>query len=150
MPGATNAANVNIGSAATSLVAQSVPSGVYYLRVKAVNANGVSTASTEVAVAVGTSSACASAPQAPRDLASSLTGSTLTLSWTAPAAGCAPTQYLLLAGSSRGQSNLAQVSTGARLALTANVPRGTYYIRVVAVNAAGSSAASNEVVVTVR
>jgi hypothetical protein len=149
-PGAMNAASVNTGSAATSLVAQSVPQGVYYLRVKAVNASGVSAASSEVAVAVGTSTECASAPQAPRNLVSSVAGSTLTLSWSPPAGGCAPAQYLLLAGSSRGQSNLAHVSMGTQLSLTANVARGTYYVRVVAVNGAGPSAASNEVTVTVR
>jgi hypothetical protein len=149
-PGAMNAAKVNTGSPTTSLVAQSVPLGVYYLRVKAVNASGISSPSAEVAVAVGTAQACASAPQAPRNLVSSVTGSLLTLSWSPPAGGCTPTQYLLLAGSSRGQSNLAQISLGTQLSLTANAPRGTYYVRVVAVNAGGPGLASNEVVVTVR
>jgi hypothetical protein len=77
-------------------------------------------------------------------------GPRVTLAWLPASQGPAATSFELHAGSALGASDLAVV----RLPSTQNLffadaPRGVYYVRVVATNAAGVSAPSNEVVVTV-
>jgi hypothetical protein len=148
--GLSNLANSNTGNTATSYVASGVGEGTYYVRVLATNAYGQSAPSNESILTVGTS-ACTSAPNAPGGLVTSATGSTVTLTWTAPTGGCAPTSYTLQAGSAAGLSNLANSSTGntATSYVASGVGAGTYYVRVLAANAYGQSAGSNEVVVTV-
>jgi len=78
-------------------------------------------------------------------------GSTVTFVWSASPAGGAPQTYWLDAGSSTGLSDLASFSTGnpGTSFTVAVVPAGTYYVRVRAQNAFGTSAASNETVVFV-
>jgi uncharacterized repeat protein (TIGR03803 family) len=92
-----------------------------------------------------------SPPGPPSGLAASVSGSTVVVTWAAPGAGGAPTQYVIQAGSSSGQANLANSGTGSTSTqLTANgVPAGVYFVRVLAQNASGTSAPSNEIVVTV-
>jgi hypothetical protein len=53
------------------------------------------------------------------------------------------------AGSAPGLSNIAVANVGPVLTLSAVAPPGTYFVRVFAQNAFGSSAASNEIVVVV-
>jgi Matrixin len=86
------------------------------------------------------------APGAPGGLATSASGSTVSLSWRAPASGGSPTAYVIEAGSATGLANLASFSTGsAATSFSAGgVGPGAYYIRVKAANAAGTSGASNE------
>src|SRR6185295_19685804 len=82
-------------------------------------------------------------PAAPGRLSASLVSdSTVQLSWSAPAAGGAPTSYVLQAGTASGVTNLANANTGSALpTLTVTgVPNGTYYFRVLAQNASGASA----------
>src|SRR5262249_59673053 len=104
--------------------------------------------SNEVQVLVGVQS-CTAAPSPPAGLVANIAGSTVVLAW--GAAGGAPTSYTIEAGSSTGLSDLAIVDT---LVLatsdTATAGAGTYYVRVRAKNACGTSAPSNEVVVVVR
>lgn len=92
----------------------------------------------------------ASAPGAPRQLAASVSGSNVTLTWNPPETGGAPTTYVIAAGSASGWSNLAHFATGSTLTtFTAiDVPAGLYFVRVSAHNAAGASAPSNEVTLT--
>ena len=140
-PGLSNLANFSTGSAATSFTANNVASGVYYVRVLAANAGGTSGASNEISLFV---SACSGPPSAPSGLASLVSGSTVTLSWTA--ASGSPTNYLIDVGSSPGSSNLGVIDNGAATSLTAsNVAAGTYYVQVQARNACGTSPASNQV-----
>jgi hypothetical protein len=92
-----------------------------------------------------------SVPGPPAGLIVSAFGSTVTMGWAAPSAGEAPTSYVVEAGSRSGRADLASVSTGSS-AITfsaSGVGAGSYYVRVKAANAAGMSAASNEVVVAV-
>jgi hypothetical protein len=86
------------------------------------------------------------APGAPTGLTTSSSGSTVTISWSAPASGGTPTAYIIEAGSSSGASNLANFSTGntATTFSAGGVGAGSYYIRAKATNSAGTSAASNE------
>jgi hypothetical protein len=91
-----------------------------------------------------------SPPGAPLALTSRRSGNTVTFSWVAPLDG-SPTSYVVEAGRMLGQSDLAVFSTGsAATALTVpNVPRGTYYVRLRAVNAIGAGPPSFDALVVV-
>ena len=90
------------------------------------------------------------APGAPTNLITSSSGSTVFLSWTAPS-GSAPSAYVIEAGSAPGLANLANFSTGntATTFSAGGVGAGVYYVRVKATNGGGTSAASNESILTV-
>ena len=141
------------GNVLTSLTVTGVPAATYFLRVLAVNAAGLSGPSNETSVTVttGVPSPCAAAPGARTGLSGNVAGSSVNLTWNAPAGGCPPTSYGLEAGSAPNGTDLARLDTGrtATSFSAGQVASGTYYLRIRATNAAGSSAASNEVVVTV-
>lgn len=102
-------------------------------------------------IATAGAAAAASAPGAPGGLTGSVTGTTVTLTWSPPSGSDPAASYVVEAGSSSGASDLASFDTGsADPSLTVpDVPAGVYYVRVRARNAAGTSAASNQTVVTV-
>jgi hypothetical protein len=134
----------------TTLTVTAVPNGVYYVRVRGVNVDGASESSNEVIVVVpGGGGGCTSPPNAPTNLTSGVSGNVVAVAWVAPTGGCEATAYVVQAGSAPGLSDLAIVNVGAATTLSASAPAGTYYVRVVALNAFGGSAASNEVVLTV-
>jgi hypothetical protein len=134
----------------TSLVLNGVPNGVYYVHVRAVNLDGPSGPSNEVVVSVPSGgSTCTAPPNAPTNLTATVAGSLVELAWSAPLGGCAPTAYSVHAGSAPGLSNLAILNVGAATTLSVSAPPGTYYVRVVALNAFGGSVGSAEVIVNV-
>jgi hypothetical protein len=134
----------------TSLVVTDVPNGVYYVHVRAVNIDGTSAASNEIVIPVpSTGTACAAPPNAPTNLTSSVNQSIVTLTWSAPVGGCAASAYVVQAGSAPGLSNLAILNVGSATQLVVSAPPGTYFVRVVALNAFGGSIGSVEIVVTV-
>jgi hypothetical protein len=137
------------GSTATSQVVTSVPPGTYYVRVRARNASGTSGPSNEALVSVA--GACPSAPGAPGGLTFSVNGGAVTLAWQPPSASCAPTWYVIEAGSAPGLTNLAMFSTGSTAPgyAASGIAAGTYYLRVRAENSAGASGTSNEIQVVV-
>lgn len=143
--GLSNLANSGTGSDLPTLTATSVPPGVYYVRVLAQNASGASGPSNEIVVTVA--GGCSLAPAVPTGLATSSSGSTVTITWQKPAVGCAPTAYIIQAGSTPGLSDLANFSTGnASTSYSADgVGAGIYYVRVLAANAAGTSGPSPDV-----
>jgi hypothetical protein len=80
-------------------------------------------------------------------LTASVAGSSFTLQWTGIAGALA---YVIEAGSSSGGTDLAVLDTGTNAnSYTGTAPAGTYYTRVRARNACGSSGVSNEVVFTI-
>ncbi|HJZ77552.1 MAG TPA: choice-of-anchor tandem repeat GloVer-containing protein [Vicinamibacterales bacterium] len=153
-PGSSNVVVSSVGLT-TSLTADGVPPGTYYARVVATNASGTSAPSNEVIVAVGSGggggTSCNLAPAVPTGLTTSSSGSNITISWQRPPVGCPPTSYILQAGSAPGLSNLANFNTGSdSTAFSAGgVGAGTYYIRVIAVNAGGASGPSQDVALVV-
>jgi uncharacterized repeat protein (TIGR03803 family) len=144
--GTSNLAASSVGLT-TSVTANGVPAGTYFVRVVAANASGTSAPSNEIVVNVGGGGACGLAPAVPTGLTTSSSGSNITISWQRPAVGCAPTSYILQAGSAPGLSNLANFNTGSDSTTfsAGGVGAGTYFIRVIAVNAAGASGPSQDV-----
>jgi hypothetical protein len=132
-----------------TLTVNGVADGVYYARVRAVNADGTGPVSNEVVVVVPGGGPCTAPPNAPTNFSATVFGTFVTLNWRAPASGCAPTAYLVQAGSSPGLTDITQINVGGMTTLSVQAPPGTYYVRVVALNNAGGSPASNEIVVTV-
>ena len=122
-------------------------SATYYVRVRAANATGSSVPSNEVVVSVG---GALPRPSAPVDLSALITGATVMLTWEPPASGDLLSGYRIDVGSSPGASNLATLSTtDSSRTFRANVPVGTYYARVRAINVTGMSPPSNEATVRV-
>lgn len=125
------------------------PNGTFILSLTGTNAFGTGPESTPVTV---TMPSAAPVPGAPSGLAVSAVGTTATFTWNAPASGGTPTGYTLLAGLTPGFTTpYASLSLPAspRSVVVPGVPPGVYYVRLVAVNAGGAGAASNEVTLTV-
>lgn len=91
------------------------------------------------------------APGAPGNFTATSSGSSVTLTWTAPTTGDPVQSYVIEAGSGSGSANLANFSTGNTQTTfsTSGVATGAYYVRVRASNSAGVSAASNEALLVV-
>jgi hypothetical protein len=143
-PGGTQFGCFNMGL--TTQVTANVPSGmVIYARVIASNAVG-SAVSNEISFVVGGSGA----PGPPTMNAPIVSGRTVSLSWNPPASGGAPTSYVLVARFPGNPTPIALFQLAANTATFPGVPPGDYIVTVVAVNAAGVSAESNAVIVSVR
>lgn len=90
-------------------------------------------------------------PNPPQNFQAVVTNLNVVLSWSPPAAGAVPGQYLLQAGTAPGSSNVgsAFISVNQTSVIVPGVPPGTYYARVRSVGGGGSSGPSNEIVVVV-
>jgi hypothetical protein len=129
--------------------AANAPPGIYYVRVHAVNAAGVSVASNE-ALLVAQPGTC-TIPNVPLGLAASVTGRRLTLQWNAPLTGAIPTTFTIQAGTTSGAANWGTFGFPATATTVSGiVPPGPYFIRLFAGNNCGTSAASTEVSATVQ
>jgi hypothetical protein len=133
----------------TTSMSAVAPAGTYFLRVRAANACGTGAASSEVSLTIGSS---ATFPGSPTNLTATVSGANVSLSWTAPTSGSAPTGYVVEAGSANGLADVARIPIGPGTTFSSGpvVPPGTYYVRVRAVNGAGTGPLSNGVVVVVR
>lgn len=145
---ATDIANLNTGNTLTTYTAIDVPQGIYYVRVRAVNAVGPGPPSPEIIVRVGPGSQPCIPPGVPRNLAYSINGFVLTLQWNPPVTGADPVlAYVIEAGSAAGLRNLWVFDTASTAnTFSGGLPRpGVYYVRVRARNVCGNGEPSNDV-----
>jgi hypothetical protein len=136
-PGLSDVGTLSLGIV-TSFAAD-VPSGVYYVRLRAANDVGDSEPTPDLLLVPP------GLPGPPTNLVSSPSG-VVVLQWTAPT-GAAVTGYVVEAGSAPGLADLAAIPVGTALQLSGQPPPGTYYVRVRAQNALGLGPPSNEVIV---
>ena len=123
------------------------PDGVFVARVRAVTAAGVSAPSNEVAFATGQGGP----PLAPQALLATVQHTAVALQWTENPFGPVITGYYILAGSAPGLADLGAIPLPPTArSFAAVAPAGTYHVRVVAVNASGSGAPSNEAVLVAQ
>jgi hypothetical protein len=93
---------------------------------------------------------CMAPPEAPTNLAFTLEGDVVTGTWTAPGGTELPTTYVIEAGDQSGLNNHgASVVPATETRAVRKSPSGTYFVRVYARNACGTSPASNEIRVIV-
>lgn len=131
-------------STASSIVVPA-PTGTYWARIVATNACGESAPSAYEPVVVGTP-----LPGAPSGLTAAVTGHQVTLSWQAPTPDLLVQGYLLQAGVSTDRALLStRTDANTRTVTFADVPSGTYYVRVSALNETGTGPASSIVQVIV-
>lgn len=135
-----------VRTSTTSVGPVVVPSGVYFVRVRAENAAGIGPPSNEVLLRVG----ALTAPPGPPSLSGSVSGSNVALTWIASTVGDQALRYRVEAGVEAGVPTLAYDTTSPATALTfPNVPPGQYYVRVRGINSRGVGPASNEIRVVV-
>lgn len=142
-PGASDLGTVQLPNITTA--AGSPPLGVYYLRVRAANACGVSPASNEVAI---TLDGRVAVPAPPTGVVTAVTGNVVSMAWTPPTSGGTPAGYQVEAGTVPG-GVLGVATTTAPLLVVPGAPSGTYYLRVRSFNAAGLGSATADVTVVV-
>ena len=127
-------ASVPIGGVATTL-SMTIPTGAFYLRLRAVRAGTTSGPSNEVRAFVN----LPSPPDPPSNLLATVNGSSVQLAWRNATSGGPPTSlWLDVSGSFTGSLPSAVVDS---LGFS-GVPSGNYSVAVRASNATGSSAAS--------
>ena len=93
---------------------------------------------------------CNAAPVAPTNLSHTKKGDVVTLNWTASGGRDAVTTYVVEVGSTPGANNVALfVVPGPITTFERQAPAGAYHVRILARNACGTSAPSNEILATV-
>ncbi len=140
-PGASNIYSGGVGVATS--VSSPIPNGTYYIRVAAQNLAGTGPASADIVAQVG------SPPGPPQNAVATASAGVITLSWTPPASGGAVSTYIVQAGTASGAANVFNGAVGAGIVVSGAVPPGTYFLRVLAQGAGGTSAPSNEASVAV-
>jgi hypothetical protein len=118
----------------------SAPPGRYFARMRALAGAATSLPTADVSFAVGPPPV----PGAPLDVSAVADGASIAFAWQTPSTG-APERYELEVGSTEGGRDLAAVALpGASNGWNVVAPVSRYWARLVAVNAAGRSAPSNE------
>jgi hypothetical protein len=134
--GKRNVATIKTGTATTFRI-RNLPPGTYYIRVRSVNAGGVSRPSNEVVVML------IARPKAPANLSATVRYRRIVdLTWQAAARA---SSYRIEVGDAPGARNIRRINTAATKLTISDLPNGVYYIRVRGRNAAGLGPPSNEV-----
>jgi len=133
---------VQSGITGTSVTISGLTNGqAYFYKVAAVNGGGTSALSNEASATV--------LPSTPTGLAATPGNGTITLSW---AASAGASTYSIFQGATSGHESAQPARTGVstnRATLTGLINGNTYFFYVIATNAGGSSAASNQASATV-
>lgn len=142
-PGLANIASVSLPASITS-IAVNAPNGTYFLRVRATAGALAGPFSNEASVTVGLPP-CTTPPGAPT-AAAVVTGPVVTINWGLVADA---STYRVEFGLTPGASELVYIVSGATSSKGQYAPyRGTFYSRVIATNACGSTP-GNEVPFTI-
>jgi hypothetical protein len=131
----------NIGNT-TSYQTTAPAIGTYYVRVDAI-VNGAAVPSNEIPVVVQSMFV---PPAAPANVGTFINSTSALITWDLVTGGGAPTALLLHAGTAPGASDVGvfPLAPSSTQLTVPNVPPGTYYVRMVAVNGGGASPVSNE------
>lgn len=120
-----------------------IGAGTYYVRMRGMNGAVAGPASNEIALPV--TGAC-QAPGAPTNFGAIVRGTAGFLQWN-PGSGGAPTTYIVQASFGPNDPNPpVQIPLGTPY-FSLGIPGGTFYVRIVAANACGTSGPSNEVLI---
>ncbi len=145
-PGLADLAELLTFSSATTHTATSVAPGVYYVRVRAFTAvRGVP--SNEIIVTVGRPSPCFAPPTDPGNFVATVSGSTVSLTWTASTGQL--DSYVVEYGQAVGVWDGLDTASSATSLQVSDVPTGTYFVRIRAKNICGVGAPSNEAILTI-
>ena len=123
--------------ASQTSISAPLAAGSYVARLRAITAEGLSLATSDVSFAVGR-------PAAPLDVKAVVSGRTLALDWRPPSTG-APASYFLEAGASPGGTGLGLVLPGGSTSYAADLPAGEFTARLYAVTNGVRSQASADV-----
>lgn len=121
----------NIG--ALTAFGVTAPAGDFYMRVRGINARGEGLPSNEVYVHTD---GVLAPPGVPNNLAASVSGSDVLLTWALPSTGGPVDDYVLDVGRTRTRIDFSVTTVDEQL-FAPNVPAGRYYVRVRARNVAG-------------
>jgi hypothetical protein len=149
--GGADVTSPSLSGATTSFVIDAAP-GRYWGHVRSANTAGASAPSSEWIIDVdATESPCYEMPPlAPQAVIASVSGRTVSLLWVQPDTGPVASTQRVVAGAAPGLGDLANIEMpGPATSFTTTAPPGIYYVKVVALNACGSSPSSNEVRVVV-
>lgn len=136
LPGFSNIISGALLSPGTSLQVNGVPSGRYFIRLRGRNGFGAGPSTADVMLDVAPTCPL---PSPPHTIQATSSGGVTTLQWAAPQLGVAPFVYLLQAGTAFGAANLFSDVVGSGTAVSARIPAGTYYVRLLAGNSCGVS-----------
>ena len=135
--------------------ASPAPAGTYFVRVQAANACGTSGESGETFFTAGSTVAL---PPAPAQPVATISGATVSLAWNASTTPAAKA-FVLEVGRTAGQADLLTLRIPRVTVVVngvaydtftaANVPAGTYHLRVRAINAAGAGPPSLDTIAVV-
>jgi hypothetical protein len=128
----------------SSFSASGIGQGDYYVRIRGVNSGVPSAVSNEILLPVR--NGCY-APGAPTNFGAIVRGTNGFLQWN-PGNGGRPTGYIVRASFGPNDPNPPVQLPLTNSFFNLGIPPGSYYVHVVAVNACGTSAPSNEIVVT--
>ena len=138
---ASGTTSISVPLANVTSFSVTAPNGIFFVRVRAVGTAGGSAPSNEVQVAIPSCSLAAPSP-----LTGNVVGGVLSLAW--QAAG-SRRHVCDRRGATAGASNIGSFSVGTATSFSSAALPGTYFIRVRAVSACGSSPPTNEVTLTV-
>ena len=144
-PGRSDLATVPIASAATTITLKNVADGLYYVRLRAGNDEGLSPPSNELTASIG-HSPCGGLPPPPHGVFADVKGTTIDVVW--EPSFRSPNGYLVEAGSSPGLSDrVSQWTATSDHTLAVTAKAGRYFLRVRARNACGVGDPSREIIV---
>jgi len=146
VPGVPNVLITDVG--ATTVFNGAGQAGTYFIAIRAVSGSGAGPRSVEIVVTI-LGGGGGAPPDAPTNVSAAAAGSTVTISWVAPAGGGPVSSYEVRAALSSGGPVVAALPVAGTNVAVPNVGASTYFLIIVAIGPGGTSGPSVEVAVTV-